>query len=589
MDGHGPRKSSADRESGLLLGPRVCLARWVRTTPLLVSVLLFSVPCFAGCDGGGGGDGDAGPADDGSITPLDDGGGADTGPAFVCEGTPAECAPIAEAAAAAELETLRAEPSGLYRFLESMPKGGDLHNHLSGAVYAESYLGWAREGSFCISNSSLALSTSCSGAGTSPIPGDEEPLFGDVVRMWSMLDFVPSASMSGRDHFFATFGKFGAISGREHGRMLADVRTTAALENVLYLEPMLTSNSTASGLGQDVWSASHSGGVTAADFATFHAELLAAPGFAAARDRYISDAASSDRDADWELACESTGPRAGCGVEARFQAYISRSGSLPGVFGQMVAAYEAARTEPRLVGLNLVGPEDSSGARGSYDIEMAMLGYLHTYYRESGLSPLRLSLHAGELTAAFVPSTYRLDVEDHIRNAVMVAGAERIGHGVDIEHESDPEGLFTLLRERDVLVEICLASNDLILDVTGAEHPLDAYLGHDVPIAFATDDPGVARSSLTAELFRAVYDQGVDYPVLKRTARASLQYSFLAGESLFTDATYAAVVTVCAPPAGQTLASAEPSAECAAFLEANDRARVQHLLEQRLIEFETAR
>jgi hypothetical protein len=35
-------------------------------------------------------------------------------------------------------ESLRKSPPQMYAFLKQMPKGGDLHNHLSGAVYAES-------------------------------------------------------------------------------------------------------------------------------------------------------------------------------------------------------------------------------------------------------------------------------------------------------------------------------------------------------------------------------------------------------------------------------------------------------------------
>ena len=31
-----------------------------------------------------------------------------------------------------------------------MPKGGDLHNHLSGAIYAESYLRWAADDQLCL-------------------------------------------------------------------------------------------------------------------------------------------------------------------------------------------------------------------------------------------------------------------------------------------------------------------------------------------------------------------------------------------------------------------------------------------------------
>src|SRR5271156_1204402 len=34
-------------------------------------------------------------------------------------------------------------------FLRAMPKGGDLHNHLSGAIYAENWLRWAAEDGLC--------------------------------------------------------------------------------------------------------------------------------------------------------------------------------------------------------------------------------------------------------------------------------------------------------------------------------------------------------------------------------------------------------------------------------------------------------
>ena len=38
-------------------------------------------------------------------------------------------------------------------------------------------------------------------------------------------------------------------------------------------------------------------------------------------------------------------------------------------------------------------------------------------------------------------------------------------------------------------MEICLASNDIILDVSGAAHPLHDYLAEGVPVALATPDP----------------------------------------------------------------------------------------------------
>ena len=47
-------------------------------------------------------------------------------------------------------ETIRKSPAQLWAFLLKMPKGGDLHNHLSGSIYAESYIQWAAENGLCV-------------------------------------------------------------------------------------------------------------------------------------------------------------------------------------------------------------------------------------------------------------------------------------------------------------------------------------------------------------------------------------------------------------------------------------------------------
>ena len=43
------------------------------------------------------------------------------------------------------MERIRREPPALRAFLRAMPKGADLHTHLPGAIYAESYIRWAAE------------------------------------------------------------------------------------------------------------------------------------------------------------------------------------------------------------------------------------------------------------------------------------------------------------------------------------------------------------------------------------------------------------------------------------------------------------
>src|SRR5260221_7195563 len=45
----------------------------------------------------------------------------------------------------------------LREVLYAMPKGGDLHNHLSGTVYAETYLEFAKRDGLCVDTQRLAV------------------------------------------------------------------------------------------------------------------------------------------------------------------------------------------------------------------------------------------------------------------------------------------------------------------------------------------------------------------------------------------------------------------------------------------------
>jgi hypothetical protein len=501
-------------------------------------------------------------------------------------GAPAQCAAEAEERAADKLQSLLDDSAALQGFLREVPKGGDLHHHLSGAVYAETYMQWARaEGGYCInmgSSNYLALSTSCA-SGATPVPAPSDSLFPKVVAAWSMEGFVPSGSVTGHDHFFATFGKFGAISGNHHGKMLADVMARAATENEVYIELMLTSNSSGQNLGQDVWSANH-GSTTLSEshLAAFHAELLAASGLSGAVNAITNRVQQSESEAYSILGCAGTQPAPGCSVATRYMVYISRSGTTAGVFGQLVAAYEAAIKDPRVVAVNLVGPEDGTTALSRYDLHMAMLGYLYDAYRLTNKSPLRLSLHAGELAAKYMPPGYDIGSIDHVRKAMHVARADRIGHGVDARLESDGKGLLSELSDNKVLIEICLSSNIQILEISGAEHPLNSFISAGVPVALATDDQGVSRSSMAGEYLRAVKDQALDYRQLKTMARNSLQYSFLPGASLWAATEPYQPVDACAADLGT-----EPAPpDCAQLLAGSARARVQWELESRFRRFE---
>jgi adenosine deaminase len=207
---------------------------------------------------------------------------------------------------------------------------------------------------------------------------------------------------------------------------------------------------------------------------------------------------------------------------------------------------------------------------------MAMLDYLHSVYPK-----VHIALHAGELAMGLVPPE---DLAFHIRASVERGHAERIGHGVSVMNEKDPIGLLREMAARNVLVEICLTSNDLILGVSGDDHPLPTYIKYGVPVALATDDEAVSRSDMTYEYLRAVETYHFSYPDLKRMARQSLEHSFLPGQSLWADTK---VVFRTASACAADFPGAEaPSAVCKQFLTANERAAEQWKLEGEFANFE---
>jgi adenosine deaminase len=134
-------------------------------------------------------------------------------------------------------------------------------------------------------------------------------------------------------------------------------------------------------------------------------------------------------------------------------------------------------------------------ARRDYTRQMKIIRFL--------AKDVPVALHAGELWLGLVPPS---DLSFHIRQAIEIADAQRIGHGVSLAFERDAEGLLAEMRARPVVVEISLTSNDLILGVRGKEHPLPAYLAAGVPVVLSTDDAGLSRIDLTNEYFRAARD-----------------------------------------------------------------------------------
>jgi adenosine deaminase len=520
--------------------------------------------------------------DAGTGTADDAGAGTSDGGPKACNDTPAACGATWEQAASDRFDAILGTPTELAAFLKAVPKGADLHNHLTGAVYAETYLGWAKTDGDCINSTTFAAvyGNQCSPS-TQAVP-TSGAFYDDIVRAWSMKDFVPGGAQTGRDHFFATFGKYGAIAGAHRDDDLADIAKRAADENQLYIETMFNLGKNIGTLAASVWS----GPLTAADLPAFYDMLVAAPAFATevADDVKVVNGAADGYKT--KLGCSGASPPAACSVGVRFVAQVSRTGALDNLFGQLVSAYEMAAKTPNLVAANLSSPEDDTTSLKNYDLHMEMLDFLDAKYKTTNKSPLHVTLHAGELTPAYLPAGYETANTFHVRAAVEKGHAERIGHGIDILSETDSSALMDDMAKRGVMVEICLSSNDQILEVKGAKHPLAEYLKHNVPVALATDDQGVSRSSMAGEYMRAALDQKMTYRQLKTMARTSLEHSFLPGTSLWTSVASATPAAACAATA--TMGVGDPaSPECLSLLQASEKATLQWELERRFRDFES--
>jgi adenosine deaminase len=525
--------------------------------------------------------GDAAPGDVSDAT-ADVAGQDVTADAAPSCGTRAECGALWERNAAARLDAVASDPAALREFLRAVPKGGDLHQHLSGSVYAETLLGWGTEDGNCINSTSFAAVTrsQCATMGNLPVPM-AGMFYDQILRAWSMLDFVPGAE-TGHDHFFATFGKFGVIAGLHRDDSIADVARRAADENEVYVETMFNLGTNVGTLAASLFS----GSVTVESLPMFYESIVSNPGFAAQLDRDVAAVTGAATRYRTVLGCDDLSPPPACDVRVRFTAQVSRTGANDQIFGQLVSAFEMAIRTSQLVAVNLSSPEDDPASLRNYELHMAMLDLLHARYTATRRSPLHVTLHAGEVTPRFLPPAYSNHNTFHIRRAVEVGHAERIGHGLAVLSETDAEGLLTLMRDRGVLVEVCLSSNDQILEVRGADHPLSRYLMRGVPVALATDDQGVSRSSMAGEYARGIRDQRLTYRQLKAMARDSLEHAFLPGASLWTSVAMVQPVAACAPTAEMALGET-PNAACQSFLMGSERAQAQWELEGRFRTFES--
>ena len=460
------------------------------------------------------------------------------------------------------LESVRSNPVMLMDFLARMPKGGDLHHHLTGAVYAESYIDYAAADGLCIDRVTIKILPPPCEEAQGHLPAaralTDFPFRNLVIDTWSIRNFHPSSEdRDVRLHFFAAFGKFDLVTNKHWGEMFAEVAHRAAAQHEIYLETMLTPDQgEAMQLGRQIgWND---------DFATMRSRMLAGGMAKVVADgrRNLDEGKEKMREV---LGCDGTHPDSGCGITLRYLHQILRAFPKEEVFAQMLAGFEIASADSRVVGINLVQSQDEYRALHDFELQLRMLDFLHGLYPK-----VHITLHAGELTPGEVKPEELL--ASHIRQSIEMGHAERIGHGLDVIYEKDSPALLAEMAQKHILVEDCVYSHEVVRGMAGSENVLRTYLQAGVPVAIATDDEGIVRSELTWYFRRAVEGYDIDYTTLKRMVRSSLDHAFLPGTSLWI----APENFVMAPPCASDPLNAEPaSPACRNFLASSERARIE--------------
>ena len=400
-------------------------------------------------------------------------------------------------------------------FFAGMPKGGDIHHHYSGSIYAESYLDWVEKKGCWINKETFKIEKQQSDLGiTVQTLRDNPELYRGLLRLWSSKDYSNHYHVqSAPDHqFFSTFGYFGPIADADYREGLRVLKERAVRENVQYIETMFSSvkyEQRDSDLDSFFYRCRNNRDEKEMQklLARMVSTMENDGRFHVAVEEHVDLVRESHEGIDDAL------------FTMRFQTYVTRNNPPSVVFSGLYAAFKAASRSRLIVGVNIVGPEDGIVSIRDYWLHMQMFRFLRTVFPD-----VHVSMHAGELTIGMVKPE---DLVHHVRDAVYIAGTDRVGHGVDLPYENGSIELLRFMSLKEKAVEINLTSNEFILGVKNSAHPITLYQKQHVPIVISTDDAGVSRNNLTQEYVLAASRYRLSYAEIKQFVYNSIRYSFM--------------------------------------------------------------
>lgn len=425
------------------------------------------------------------------------------------------------------LEKIRNNEALLTAFFQQMPKGGDLHHHFSGSVYAEPLLERAIAEDFYLNLETMAVSK------TKPSNGNWENFSSiknkgkleyyeqQIMQTWSIKDY--NGSVPSDDQFFDSFMKFEPTIAGHFAEGMLELKKRAIAENVSYIETQLST------IPCDM---------NVSDLDDFNAKLRQA---STQKDekavlKLLDELYKSLQKKDAKKYADdfNTNFLAKLNKDLkiddekftmRYQNFVLRFMEPVDLFKNLVIAFISSSESKLTAGVNIVSPEHGENSMKDYWLHMVMFKYCHSKFPD-----VKYTLHAGELTLGLVQPE---ELTWHINDAIYVAGANRIGHGVDIAYEANLYDLLKYMAQKNIPIEINLVSNEFILKVKENRHPFTLYKEFNVPIVISTDDAGILRSNMTEQyVLLAKRYPDVNYETIKKYVYNSINYSFIQDESV---------------------------------------------------------
>ncbi|MBS7232673.1 adenosine deaminase [Flavobacterium psychroterrae] len=420
------------------------------------------------------------------------------------------------------LEKIRNNEALLTAFFQQMPKGGDLHHHFSGSVYAEPLLERAIAEDFYLNLESMGVSKTKPAIGNwqtfSSLKSEGKLAFYEqqVMQTWSAKDY--NGSVPSDDLFFDSFQKFEPTIKGHFAEGMLELKNRAIAENVSYIETQLST------IPCDM---------NVADLNDFNSKLRNA---ASQKDeksvlKLLGELykAIQQKDAKKYATDFNTNFIAKLHKDLkidddrftmRYQNFVLRFMDPVDLFKNLSIAFISANDSKLVAGVNIVSPEHGENSMKDYWLHMVMFKYCHSKFPD-----VKYTLHAGELTLGLVQPE---DLTWHINDAIYIAGANRIGHGVDIAYEANSYDLLKYMSKNSIPIEINLVSNEFILKVKENRHPFTLYKEFNVPIVISTDDAGILRTNMTEQyVLLAKRYPDVSYATIKQYVYNSINYSFI--------------------------------------------------------------